>query len=282
MPEINAKTVKVLADGQVVELPRDVITIRGQFLTWKVNALYYKPAVLKKRGAVSIFSRSSRFRIMSYMASLEWEKCYPALFLTLTYPDLDHIPGTKERNVHRATFWRSLENHIGLHTCGLWRVEWKIRASGVWKGSPYPHFHIMVFSVPWINYLDVNRLWSKAIGYNAYCRTEVRRIKNEKQAGYYTSKYTSKVPDDSLVIASYLSKNPGRHWGILRKDLLPLHPERVSANPECRRLNLARDIALQGRPQINEWGNESFKLLGPLAVVVAGVIFDGTLDEFLE
>ena len=273
---------KILDDGEVVRFPRDIVTIRGQFLKWKVNDDYFHPPVRRKRNAVWEFSRASRLRIMCYMASLNWKLCYPASFITLTYPDLDHFPYKKERNQHRHEFWRYVETYLGRQVPAIWRVEYPVRKSGKWEGKSYPHYHLMAFGVKWIPWQKVREFWGKALNHDGKLVTEIRRIQNERKAGHYTSKYTAKRSESSLVNVAYLNNDSGRHWGIHRKNLLPLHAERVVENPECRRMALARKIALEGRTQLNEWGYESFKLLGPLAQFVAAIIFDGALDDMLE
>lgn len=99
----------------------------------------------KKRGQIHGFSRASRRRMMQFLAKVRLDELLP-LFGTTTYPDI--FPDEAE------SFKRDLRTLIerlkrrfprsGL----LWRLEFKVRKSGVNAGKVAPHFHWLLWNVP--------------------------------------------------------------------------------------------------------------------------------------
>jgi len=99
----------------------------------------------KKRGLIHGFSRSSRRRMMQFLAKVRLDGLLP-LFGTTTYPDI--FPDEAERfKRDLQTLIERLKRRfplIGL----LWRLEFKKRKSGVNAGKVAPHFHWLLWNVP--------------------------------------------------------------------------------------------------------------------------------------
>jgi hypothetical protein len=59
------------------------------------------------------------------------------------------------------------------------------------------------------------------IGEHTYVRTDIKRLANEKQHGAYIAKYAAKVPDSVLLSLSHIAAIDGKHWGVIKRKLLP-------------------------------------------------------------
>jgi hypothetical protein len=259
----------------------DHIKACGQGVKWTVKPIYHFPKPVPTRGPSTSFSKQARLRALLKIASIDWQRAEPCLFTTLTYPPELHgvMPNTITR--HRSEFWRYIEKHVGRHVPAFWRVEWLPRESGIHAGEIAPHIHLLIYTVPFIAWQDVAIFWMRTINFYGYIRTEIRKAKSKKQAGYYASKYAAKSSGiNSLVNVPYLN-NLGRQWGILREDCLPKHQKHDCELPKGARTEYARKVALQGLPQHNEYGNESFTLLGPRASVVQEILFGNLLDDMI-
>lgn len=256
-------------DGKVNE-----ITYQGRFLKYRVHT---PPSAIQIGGTkkpVCQFSRQSRLNLLSFFNKMDWTNAAPGIFITLTYPDEVECRKRKLLNLHRHVFWRHVEKHVGRHVPAVWRLEWLPRLSGDKIGEPMPHFHLLVFGVEFIHRSRVNAWWNSTLGHEGYVRTETKRMKNDRQAGYYLSKYLAKV-HSSLVITAYLSKIPtGRQWGILRKSIVPMcekYNVRLENGPFADEL---RELAALERPQVNAYGTASFTLLGDKAEAVGRVLIE--------
>lgn len=254
----------------------------GKFLKWKVHQFTSRVKVGGRRGEVQGFSRQSRLRLLSYLATLQWETLTPCLFVTLTYPDETTTLDNYSTGMHRARFWREVETHLGHHVPGLWRIEWMQRKSGACKGQAKPHFHILVFREKFIHKDVVNDAW-RAIHKVDYIRTEVKRRRSEREAAGYVAKYCAKTSNCSLVNDAYHNKIPhGRQWGVLRKNLIPTHEKKKVLLPRSDKVQAARIYAHEGREVYNKYGNESFTLLGDMAEIIGEFIFGEGIDEYGE
>jgi len=205
-------------DGKVHE-----VTMQGNLLSWKVLSEPRCNPAPKGRGCIMQFSRESRLRMLKLIATIRWQDVEPCLFITLTFPDARR-PRTKEEvTKRRSVFWRYLERYLGRPAPCLWRTEWEPRLSGEHVCEFVPHFHIMLFGVPYIHYDLVNMWWRNTLDYQEYTRTETKGMENVRQAAYYVAAYAAKLPSYSLVYTTYLNSGSGRHWGTLRPELIPHH-----------------------------------------------------------
>jgi len=99
----------------------------------------------KKRGLIHGFSRSSRRRMMQFLAKVCLDGLLP-LFGTTTYPDIFPDEAEKFKRDLQTLIERLKRRFplIGL----LWRLEFKVRKSGVNVGKVAPHFHWLLWNVP--------------------------------------------------------------------------------------------------------------------------------------
>ena len=143
------------------------------------------------RGVVSEFSRQSRKRMLSLLARLDWPRLGLVCFVTLTYPDGNGSPATNATERDRQTFFKRLRR-LHPRTSGIWRREWVTRKSGRYVGVEYPHYHLLLFNLPFLPHEDLNQIWREVIGWDGYVRTEIEGVKDYRRAIAYVSKYMAK------------------------------------------------------------------------------------------
>ncbi len=100
-----------------------------------------------KRGRINSFSRQSRRRMMLFLAKVRLTEDNLPLFGTTTYPDIFPEETAKFKRDLQA-FLHRLKRRFpdgGI----LWRLEFKRRKSGENVGKIAPHFHWLLWNVPW-------------------------------------------------------------------------------------------------------------------------------------
>ena len=129
---------------------------------------------------------------------------------------------------------------------GIWRLELQKRGA--------PHFHLILFNLPYLGFEQLRRWWEEIIGWNQeresvpHVFVRIERIDSMKKLMCYVSKYCAKVEKapqarqdagDALQSegvdgagggalldsASYLTaerETVGRWWGIINREGLPL------------------------------------------------------------
>jgi hypothetical protein len=260
-------------DGRIHE-----ITYQGRYLKWRYLERQVPPETGKTRGEVCEFSRKSRMRMLSLFNRVDWPRAGKCLFITLTYPDDCYPADNKVMSKHLHLFRRKMEKHLEKQVPLVWRIEWEERESGSKKNYVYPHFHLMIIGVPYIHYAKVNSWWRGILGFPDKLRTETKGCKNRIKSFVYITQYCAKR-NGSLVFGPYLN-NPwnGRRWGKLRYELLPFADEHYLRTFDYEHLQDAYYHALEGRAELNEYGNKSFTLLGDQAEDVGNFIFGLTID----
>lgn len=174
-----------------------------------------------KRGNVLHFSNKSRKRLLEMIARLSDVK--QALFLTLTYGQ--QFPTENEANKHLKAFIRRLREvwpRIGI----IWRRELQKRGA--------PHFHLIIFNVPYIPKRNIALWWSESIPYECLDFsggeplppfTRIEQIDNKKKAMLYVSKYVAKVAEVDTGFNDMPYQNggqsKGRFWGITGREFMP-------------------------------------------------------------
>jgi hypothetical protein len=100
----------------------------------------------KRRGTIQEFSNASRRRMMHFLAKVVLVDDNLPLFGTTTYPDMFPGDGEKFKRDIRTLIERLKRRfpEIGL----LWRLEFKVRRSGLNVGKVAPHFHWLLWNVP--------------------------------------------------------------------------------------------------------------------------------------
>lgn len=174
-----------------------------------------------RRGKVTKFSKASRKRLIETLAKTR-NSGFKA-FLTMTYDDnayMRHFGNTaRDFEAFRKRFQRAFPTFAAV-----WRKETKNRKSGMLKGSPIPHFHLIVFTnadVPeqWHDGLIKlfvawgRDVWHEITGstdddhlrYGFHCTA----LKSRKQVYAYVSKYVGKDDDEAV--------SGGRKWGRIGK-----------------------------------------------------------------
>jgi len=98
-----------------------------------------------KRGFVMHFSDSSRRRMMDLLAKMDYSQV--PLWVDLTYPD--HFPVSCEVwKGHLEAFFKRLKRRF-RNASAIWKLEFQTRKSGENKGKIAPHFHLLLWGVPW-------------------------------------------------------------------------------------------------------------------------------------
>jgi hypothetical protein len=241
------------------------ITLQGECLTYQQRqGVPPTPRPGKRRSCLGM-SDASRFRLLKIANRLDWEKCGTCWFLTTTYPDHYYGMSCQEMSLHRSLWQRAQEKRVGRNVCVIWRTEHQVRKSGKWKGHLMPHIHMIAIGVAEYRKVDLWREWMAAIGEWRYADVDVERMESKAHVIQYVCEYVGKV-SPVLGIASNLSRiPPGRAWGILRRNLLPLHETQEIRCTYSAELQEYVEKALTPRPAINEWGNRGFTLLGAKA-----------------
>lgn len=127
----------------------------------------------------------------------------------------------EDRTRDRTLFMRSLEKHLGRKVGALWRLEWEERKSGKRLGCLTAHLHLIVFNVRFIEKDVIRACWRRVLHAVGPLMTWIDGIDSGRKKARYVSKYCSKLPDSSVLDnASYLD-SVGRHWGVMRRGLVP-------------------------------------------------------------
>lgn len=254
------------------------VTYQGSFLHWKVRHTPSEERLPSERGEVTYFSAKSRMRLIEKLARIDWMKAGKTLFVTLTFPPKYVNTPMRKVNQWLHQWRREAEKELGEQKAILWRCEWKEHETGERKNYLFPHFHLMIFNTRWLHRDKTNSMWKKVIGYNDYCRTETKGMKNKQQAMYYVCKYHAKC-EGSLVYGPYLNNiQSGRHWGIFRNELYPYGAEFKSDFKDDELLSSAYAYAKDKLPSKRLQANESFRLFGENAEEIGQILFGTKLD----
>lgn len=167
-----------------------------------------------KRGEITAFSRASRWRILKLVATIRQTEI--SMFVTLTYPD-DFERNPRMVKTHLDKFFKRLLRKFP-NAIVLWRMEPKVRKSGVSAGEIAPHFHLLIWNVDY----KILREWIPSNWYEVVgsgdekhfaAGTRVERVRSSRGVMYYTTKYICK--SDSYVMPGW-----GRYWGVVNREML--------------------------------------------------------------
>jgi hypothetical protein len=175
------------------------------------------------RGVVNDFSAPSRLRLLKKFAALERRD---AVFLTLTYDDNFPSPARSKRDLDN--FLNRIRRRDGCELAsGLWRFEFQRRGA--------PHFHLVLFNLPFIDKLEIKRMWSEVTGCTPEVFTRIEWIAERKKLYGYVSKYVAKTNDEriervhlltALMLQFHLwhfSKGAGRLVHAFSSELAKIH-----------------------------------------------------------
>lgn len=177
----------VQADSPARRCP--ILTQQGSLLKMKIPVIGI--ACKTPRGGVSSFSARSRKRMLETFARLDSDRMKAKTFVTLTYPDGDGPPVFDRSSLDLKNFLKRIKRRFP-EASGLWRREREERKSGDHVGVVYPHFHILFFNLPFFDCDEVNRHWRDVLGHDGYARTEIKSVKDWRQAFGYVAKYMAK------------------------------------------------------------------------------------------
>lgn len=187
-----------------------------------------------RRGKVAAFSAASRLRLMQKMATIKPVRNFHALFITLTYGQDYPSPTLAKR--HLDNFLKRLRRRW-LYVSGFWRLEFQKRGA--------PHFHLVLFGVPFMHKSDIAKWWGATIGRQFWDTsadeirepfTRIEAIRSHRQCAYYVSKYVAKHGEGGFNCNAYLtaddkfihpqtgevSDSIGRYWGVINAVWLPV------------------------------------------------------------
>lgn len=171
------------------------------------------------RGEIKGFSRPSRRRLLELFARMDVKRSTRAKFLTLTFTEI--VTAMEAKKALRRFTMRMSREYPEWST--VWRFERQRRGA--------PHFHLLMFNVPFIPQKELQEMWEDCTR-EPMSIVHIKSVHNRKHAMQYISKYIGKVSEDnfdspaespSLENPSYLhdGEKQGRVWGYVNKALLP-------------------------------------------------------------
>lgn len=203
------------------------LRIQGECTEIFCKRNYSDVATTAPRSTIHDFTRAARQRMLRLTAKIDWGRIGKSLFITLTYPDSCGVMAPKARSMHRHVFLRSIEKYLQSQVGTLWRVEWQRRKSGARKGEVFPHVHMVMVGVEYIPWRVIRKAWRDSVHVKGHLCTDVQSVQSGEAAARYVAKYCAKLP--SLDRVPYLNNevSRGRHWGMTRKHLFPMHNVRA-------------------------------------------------------
>jgi len=233
----------------------------------------------KKRGKIYGFSSKARLRMLCEAAKIDWDACGQCSFITLTYPDLACEQSYKARTIHRFIFHRYLEKYYGCHVPTIWRIEWKPRQTGIFKGLLMPHIHIVVIGLPCLSRWRIQVLWRKTLSYGNYINVHSIDLTGPAGAAKYISKYVSKP--DALGIVPYVNKRitPGKAWAMTRREEIPRHRVSVCRILTDDEIEQVQGLAELSRPNYDPRHDGGFVLFGPVNAKIIGYWYGKGIAE---
>jgi hypothetical protein len=205
-----------------------VVTSQGHLFKAKVLQAPEKRRGGGLRGKVRGFSRASRKRLLELVARLDYEQIqghrHIATFITLTYPgEQGTLPSPQECKRHLWAFWKRIERRWPW-VSGVWREQFD---SGG-ERDYHPHFHLILFNLPWIDKAEILRWWCEITGRDSENATRIEAIRTWRGVLSYAARYCAEPSGDDggLVHLAYLAEHfgsdcTGRVWGVFNRDNLP-------------------------------------------------------------
>jgi hypothetical protein len=163
-----------------------------------------------KRGVVRGFSDASKKRLLDRYNQMPKDYRQHALFITLTYPG--EFDGNWEQWKRDLDVFCKRLLRLYPRAVILWKLEFQKRGA--------PHYHLIVWGVPFIPFSWVARAWFEVVGSgdpaHLAAGTQVKRLKGDKKAVYYLCKYMAKRDTIFDSVAC------GRVWGFRNGAALPV------------------------------------------------------------
>jgi hypothetical protein len=183
----------------------------------KVTRKYERIEVGGKRGKITGFSFASRRRLMRKLAEVD-RKVLP-LFVTLTFPDEFH-EYIKDPAMWKKVLKRFISRFRRKYPGGafIWRLELQTRKSGKHIGEVFPHYHLLVYGVSYVDMLRwISDAWYESCGMlsdeHRRAGTQVKKVDSARHLFAYVSKYLAKPENYEMEI--------GRVWGVIQAENIP-------------------------------------------------------------
>lgn len=162
------------------------------------------------------FTRRSRMRLLDLLQRLVWAHLN-VVFLSLTYHNEWPDPMTAKK--HLREFRRRLLRIYGTDSPWIWRLEFHVQ-----RGAP--HFHILVFNLPFVPKETILQLWRQVTGDATIDRTRIEIVRNPWKVKNYIAKLTDEGQSGLVVVtyshtASDAVSYMGRFWGVMGRAFLP-------------------------------------------------------------
>jgi len=249
-----------------------LIFIQGKLVIVKAAPATQVRKKPNERKKIKGLSQKSRFNLLRWIARIDWDQLPKGYFVTLTYPDERARVGLRRATVQRSHFVRATENHLEEQIPILWRKEYKTRQTGRWAGVQVFHWHLCVFTAKPLDNLFVNEAWTKIIKAKRFIQTDVKPMNSGQHAAMYTAKYLTKEKGRGILDNAPKLTKPGRAWGWLRKNLIPMCPiyHVIDLSTEQWQRIMEQVCALSPHGAGQEI--ESFTLLGPKAMEAQTII----------
>ena len=193
------------------DMPTAEIAEGGNLVRLRAGTHVSIPLGGGKRGRIVEYSRSARKRLLNLLNTINRTavRVMP-LFITLTYPAV-WVNNANAWKRHLDTFGKAVRKKYPT-AAFIWKLEYQKRGA--------PHFHLILFGVPFIPWQWVAQQWWVAVGSgditHLVAGTEVRRIKSWRGVMSYAAKYMTKAGLPASVPYS------GRFWGVIGRSLLPI------------------------------------------------------------
>ncbi len=173
-----------------------------------------------KRGNVQEFSKQSRKRLLELAASLDPSPKQKSSGVYLTLTTLEILPAYLAK-IYLFTFLKRMLRRFPT-ACGYWRLDYQERGA--------PHFHLIIFNVPFWDKRDVQDSWGEIVGEDRPF-TRIELIRTWRGVMSYTAKYCARVGNSGFNNVTYLTEGevgPGRFWGVFNRAKLPIAVKRLS------------------------------------------------------
>lgn len=266
-------------DRIVRQSSKQTLKIQGSLLELKISDGPIMPINGGKKKDIMGFSRKSRLNLVKKMAVWHWEKIGVSTFITLTYPDEFALPDQKKRNKQRYLFHRKIEEQLERQVPCLWRIEYAVRKSGTLVGQACPHWHMLLFGVNGLDPDGVNHVWNETVGECKYIRTDTVEVDSGQGAAKYLGKYIAKTDLDGILVNATYHNNKGRHWGILRQEMIPKHEPFIFTDLSDEQRDWIVAFAEQFLPWIDSRCPVSLTLIGQLCDDAVREFYNTQLDK---
>ena len=190
-----------------------------------------------KRRPISEFTTRSRAALLHAIQSID-ERQVPAAhlrFVTLTYPAAFPAASASKRDLD--TLLKRFEREWGPRAL-FWKLEPQKRGA--------PHFHLLILMGSPVALQDELEWWARSWheiaggGDRWHLKWHLGRLGNRpcveqvhdwNGARNYAGKYMGKLPEESATW-----HEPGRFWGMRRRDMFPRSIKRIEVGPLTARL----------------------------------------------